>query len=191
MLVECADCEKPVIGAPKGFLITHEPVEGGPTQRWTLLACEKSHPILVMQTDDPDNEYIEEWDDPWRVYPPQDRPLSTEIPAQLRQLHQEARTCLRAKAYTAAAVMSGRTLEATCILSGVKGRTLQESLAKMRDKDLIDGRLWDWAQTLRTVRNAAAHYSDESISRQDAEDAIALARHYSTTSMFLMLGLML
>lgn len=114
-------------------------------------------------------------DDPYRVYSPQDRVLSNEIPVQLRRIHQEARACIRAKAYTAAAVMSGRTLEGVCNLNNVQGSTLQSKLTRMKENGLIDGRLWDWAETLRGVRNAAAHFSEESISKQDAEDAVAFA----------------
>ena len=84
-------------------------------------------------------------DDPYREYPPQDRVLSTKIPVQLRQVHEEARACIRAKAYTAAAVMSGRALEGICDLHGVKGATLQKRLAQMKAEGLIDGRLWEWA----------------------------------------------
>ena len=43
----------------------------------------------------------------------------------------------------------------------------------MKDLELIDGRLWEWAETLRSVRNAAAHFNDEGVSRQDAEDSLA------------------
>jgi hypothetical protein len=152
---------------------------GGGLARWTLFACEKQHPILAVET-----EIVSEWtvdgelvsvdlDDPYRMYPPQDRVLSTEIPSQLRQIHEEARAYIRAKEYTAAAVMSGRAIEGVCDLSDVQRRTLHDRLARMKENGLIDGRLWEWAETLRAVRNAAAHYSNESISRLDAEDAVA------------------
>jgi Domain of unknown function (DUF4145) len=105
--------------------------------------------------------------------PPRDRPLSLQIPEPLRRVHDEARACFRVKAYTAAAVMCGRTLEGSCALHGVKERTLQASLVKMKEQALIDGRLWEWAETLRGVRNAAAHFGGDAIAKQDAEDLIA------------------
>ena len=43
----------------------------------------------------------------------------------------------------------------------------------MKEEGLIDGRLWEWAETLRAVRNSAAHFTKEPISKQDAEDAVA------------------
>jgi hypothetical protein len=130
---------------------------------------------MVLQLDWNDDYFAWQWDDPTRIYPPQDRELSTLIPGQLRQVHEEARACFRAKAYTAAAVMSGRTLEAACALNGITERTLQRSLVKMKEQGHIDGRLWEWAETLRAVRNAAAHYDSNVITKQDAEDSIAFS----------------
>ncbi|MGE5292526.1 MAG: DUF4145 domain-containing protein [Micromonosporaceae bacterium] len=100
-------------------------------------------------------------------------PGASEIPEPLRKIYEEARACIRVKAYTSAAVMSGRALEGICDLHGVKGATLQNRLAKMRDEGLIDGRLWEWAEVLRAVRNSAAHFRVESIAKQDAEDVVA------------------
>jgi len=174
MLVECGTCDKPVIAEPGGYVIgtaigDHD--EGIP--RWTLLRCEKKHPILVIQYDWSDDQDAWHWDDPVRIYPSEDRELSFLIPEQLRQIHDEARRCYRAKAYTAAAVMSGRALEAACALNGIKEQTLQKSLVKMKELGHIDGRLGEWADTLRSVRNSAAHYDSNPITKQDAEDAIA------------------
>lgn len=176
MLVECASCEKPVIATSRGFVVDNiGPEEGFPIPRWTLLECENKHPLLVVQFDPGENVYGWHWDDPTRVYPALDQPLNTLIPGQLRQIHEEARACFRSKAFTAAAVMAGRTLECACALHGVKERDLHRSLAKMKEQGLIDGRLSEWADTLRTIRNAAAHYDGETVSKQDAADSIAFS----------------
>jgi hypothetical protein len=76
----------------------------------------------------------------------------------------------------AACVMFGRALEALCrdnlkdesqldkkIMLGVGIKTL-------RDKNIIDGRHFDWSQQLQAFRNLAAHPEDIAISREDAED---------------------
>jgi Domain of unknown function (DUF4145) len=182
ILVECAECDRPVIGTTRGFVIDSskvpdniEPEEltGGLISRFTLIECEKKHAILIAELDTGEEPYSFVWDDPTRVFPARERQLSLMIPEQLRQIYDEARACFNAKAYTAAAVMAGRTLEATCALNGVKGRNLHQSLEKMRDAGLIDGRLWEWADTLRTVRNSAAHYDSNTVSKQDSADALA------------------
>ena len=176
MLVECENCDKPVIGITRGYTIEFgDFMNSIPGHRWILLECDQNHPILVRQTDPSDDPAEWHWDDTIRIYPPRDRALSSLIPEQLRRVHEEARACFRAKAYTAAAVMSGRTLEGACATHGVKERTLSQSLSKMKEEGYIDGRLWEWAQTLKNVRNAAAHYDSDPISKQDAEDSIAFS----------------
>jgi hypothetical protein len=172
MALVCPRCEGPVMGEPHGYTMSYDPNEG-PPERWTLLKCPRDHALLVLQNEFSGLTFDD--DDPFRVYPPQDRHLSTEIPQPLRSAHEEARKCLRAKAYTAAVAMSGRTLEGACELQGVKENTLQRSLGKMKEGGLIDGRLWDWAETLRGVRNAASHFNNEELTRQDAEDALAFS----------------
>jgi Domain of unknown function (DUF4145) len=181
MLVECQECDRPVIAIPRGFVIDTSQVPDGADSeefadligRYTLLECNKKHAILVSQHDTGEEYHSFVWDDVVRVYPTSERPLSPMIPAQLRQIHDEARACFGAQAYTAAAVMAGRTLEATCALHGYKIRNLHEALQKMKYAGLIDGRLWEWADTLRTVRNSAAHYDGSSVAKQDASDALA------------------
>ena len=171
MAVHCPSCDATTIGQPRGFTVYAEPSEG-PPERWTLLRCPRGHPLLVVQSDFGSAHRFDD-DAPLRAYPPQERALSREIPSPLREAHDEARKSFRAKAYKAAVVMCGRTLEGACQHQGVKERNLHRSLERMRDTGLIDGRLWEWAQLLKVVRNAAAHFNDEPLTRQDAEDCLA------------------
>lgn len=118
-------------------------------------------------------------DDPLRAYPPQDTALSTTIPRELRELHAEARRSFHGKAYAPTVTACGRTLEATCTLQGVHKRRLVDSLLEMKNRRIIEDRLWEWAELLREVRNTAAHGDKAAleagpIGRQDAEDCLAL-----------------
>jgi Domain of unknown function (DUF4145) len=171
MALHCPDCDQIGVCEPRGFLVRHDPRDG-PPERWTLLQCPNGHPLLVLQNDyGPELGFDD--DSPYRIFPPQDRRLSGLIPEELRAAHNESRRCFHAKAYTAAVVMSGRLLEGACEKQGVKGSTLQKSLDQMKAAGIIDGRLAEWADTLRGVRNAAAHFNTDTIGRQDAEDALA------------------
>jgi hypothetical protein len=172
MAVHCPDCDGPVIGKPHGYTTSYDP-KNGPPERWTLLQCPEGHTMLVLQAEYSGMEFDE--DTPYRMYPRQDRRLSNDIPEPLREAHDEARKCFHAKGYTAVVAMCGRTLEGACELQGVKERTLQKSLDKMKANGLIDGRLAEWADQLRGVRNSAAHFNSDPITRQDAEDSIAFS----------------
>lgn len=170
MALDCPKCDDAVIAEPRGHVIFNDQREGPPV-RWTLLRCPKRHPLLVVQEDYGGGSGFDD-DKPHRVYPASHHPLSREIPAELREAHDEARRAYSAKAHKATVVMCGRTLEGVCQNQGVSERTLQKSLEEMRSRGLIDQRLWDWAELLRDVRNTAAHFNDEEVSRQDAEDCL-------------------
>jgi Domain of unknown function (DUF4145) len=90
---------------------------------------------------------------------------------------------MQAGANIAACVMLGRALEALCrdVLGYKDDATAENSSPKRRlmlgagikelkEKKIIDERLFDWSQELNAFRNLAAHPEDISITRQDSED---------------------
>jgi Domain of unknown function (DUF4145) len=71
--------------------------------------------------------------------------------------------------------MVRRILEGTCRDNGVHEQTLMRSLEKMKTERLIDPTIAEWANALRVLGNGGAHYTGNRVSRDDAEDALALA----------------
>lgn len=128
------------------------------------------------------------WADVVRVFPKPPKAFSScRIPRVVSDSLVEADRSMQASANIAACVMFGRALEALCrdVLEEKKpvgtGETLVESrprkkvmlgegIKKLREKKIIDDRLYDWSQQLQAFRNLAAHPEDISISREDAED---------------------
>lgn len=106
---------------------------------------------------------------------PQVVALAQGIPRPIARELIEAHACFDAKLYIAAAVMVRRTLEGMCIEQGTKKKALFQALQELRDGGKIEGRLFDWAQALRVLGNQGAHFSEESVSREDAADALSLA----------------
>jgi len=47
---------------------------------------------------------------------------------------------------------------------------LGEGIKRLKEKGVIDQRLYDWSQQLHAFRNLAAHPTDITISREDADD---------------------
>ncbi|GHJ51114.1 hypothetical protein Nm8I071_04210 [Nonomuraea sp. TT08I-71] len=115
------------------------------------------------------------YDDPFLLWPAQERPLNPAIPDALREDHREARTCFKAKAYKATVVMVRRLLEGVCREHQVSERNLDRSLEELKVRGIIDERLLEWAHGLRAMGNIGAHYNTRSVSRQDAEDALQLS----------------
>lgn len=168
--VLCNHCQKPVNATEHGIVQSYDPELGIPSLV-TLVSCDTcKSPLLFAQED-----YGQGWDDMTRVWPSPTRYLSSAVPKPLRDEHNQARKCFDAKAYTAAAVMVGRTLEGVCAENNISERSLIDSLRKMRDQNLIDERLYQWADELRVLRNEGAHYTGFQVSREDAADALALS----------------
>ena len=143
-----------------------------PAAEYVLIQCDRCGVPSVQVREDYGRGF--EDDEPEIVFPAPRR-LSRNIPRPLRRDWEEARTCFDAKAYTATAVMVRRTLEGTCKENGIGGKSLYKGLADLKDRGLIDGPLADWADALRVLGNQGAHYTVETVTREDAADALDFA----------------
>jgi len=140
-----------------------------PPVEYALIQCARCELPSVQVREDYGRGFEE--DEPAIAYPAPRR-LSGDIPRRLRDQWEEARTCFEAKAYTAAVVMVRRTLEGACKENGITQRNLLKGLAELKDRELVDSTLAEWADALRVLGNQGAHYTGESITREDAEDAL-------------------
>ena len=106
-----------------------------------------------------------------RVYPPTDR-FERGIPAAVKSGLIEARRCVEARAYRAAVLMCRTTLEAVCADLGCKRGSLANNLRYLSEVGEIDGRMYEWAEALRSHGNSAAHEQDADFSWEDARDLL-------------------
>lgn len=168
MVVFCKSCDRKVDSKVIGVYEYHDAAEGPPT-RITFVQCSRcGHPILVRQ----EEVWEDSWTQPETVYPCEGNAVNPELPERLQNTLQEAQRCYHAKAYTATAIICRRAIETLCVDRGVREKNLALSLAAMRDKHLIDGALFDWADGLRLAGNKAAHDVEIEISWQDARDLV-------------------
>jgi hypothetical protein len=167
MIAECTDCGAIVNGEEVASFVDDQD-ESGVFGRYTFLKCPKCRrPLVMLQIDDGAG-----WELPQRIYPPQDSISIGSIPIPIATTYAEARTCFRAKAYTATAIMCRKTLEGLAVEHGVTGRSLVNALKEMRDKGIIESRLYEWADALRVSGNEAAHGTGAMTSAQDARDIL-------------------
>lgn len=169
VLVECPNCEHPTIAQEIGALEKPENTNWKWEWRYVLAQCKECFGPLLLTHDAP-------WDRLERLWPNQPvGELSENIPEALRREHSEARTCMKAGAYTAVAVMVRRILEGICADQGVsKQQPLFSSLRELHQARKIEGRLLEWAGALRVLGDQDDHYAGVHISREDATDALAL-----------------
>lgn len=166
MIVDCKTCEARIDAEVLNSFDYYDP-EQGPPGRYSFLRCRScDSPFLVLQ------ENYGEWDEPYSLYPPQDTRVNPGLPLPIRNSYGEALTCLKAKAFTASAVMCRKTLEGVCVEHGVSSRNLYESLKVMKEQGIIETRLFEWADTLRITGNEAAHDVNVTISKEDAHDIV-------------------
>lgn len=172
-LIECPACEAVMGGDVKGEVNEAPTDEGGGPWKITLVQCPKcGGALLGVQEQD----FASGWDEPSRVWPSPPLSLSWKIPRTIRESLLEAHKCLKAKAYTASVVMSGRSLEAvgrhfySPAEDSKRPLMLKAALDRLSKDGIIDARLYEWGIALHSDRNLAAHPSDTHFKQQDAAD---------------------
>lgn len=172
MIIECPHCESKVDGKICGQLeyrTEDYPFPG----KSVLVECPVCHSPLLG-----DSEYLQvgmdeyEWTNLHRVWPIQDSHIDWEIPEIARISLIEAKVCFNAKAFSACAVMCGRAIEGICKHHNTKSKTLAGGLKDLKDLNVIDSRIFEWGEALRTARNLGAHASTEKVSKEDARDLL-------------------
>ena len=176
MIIECPDCESKVDAK---VLKEHESSGGEefvisfktlllecPICKQAILAGQDLWQIAPKET---------EWLNTRRLWPQPEKYLDLEIPYSVRKSLEEARTCYKAKAYYACAVMCGKTLESICSEYGTKNKFLAGGLKELLDKQVIDKKIYNWSEALRKHRNIGAHAGEEKIFKQDAENLLDFA----------------
>ncbi len=134
----------------------------------SLIRCEHCDTASVVRQDEAGEAF------PVEVWPRGPRPLSERIPPGIRQSVMEARNCFEAGSYLATAVLVRRSIEGFCVDRGADQKTLHRALQDLVERQVIDARLLEWADGLRVLGNIGAHFTKESVSKQDASDAIDL-----------------
>jgi hypothetical protein len=193
-VVDCPQCKAKVAAIQYGIVQQGGGVDQGEPHYGSSLAvgkCPKCYTLLAGESKqvaiwgyDSDKD---EWADFVRVYPKPSRAfISIRIPSHVRDSITEADKALQANANMAACAMLGRALEGVCrnlfetptgTGANAAGTARQkrpvmlgEGIRKLKEKGLIDERLFNWSQELHAFRNLAAHATDVAISREDAED---------------------
>lgn len=180
-IIDCPFCRAKVAAMEKGSATksTFDP-ETDPYPEAMKLAigeCPGCKELLVGRTDQIEFEGFDANRDGWtdfvRIYPnPRKTFLSKRITRTTSESLTEADLALQSNANMAACLMLGRALEAVCRDVLGDSVTFSKGVTMLKDKKIIDERLYDWSQQLRAFRNLAAHPDDSSISisRRDAED---------------------
>jgi uncharacterized protein DUF4145 len=168
MVVDCKECGRPVDGQVVAVYQYHDPATGPPT-RITLLHCPRCQHAIVVREEE---RWFDLWSNPETVYPTGGDPTHPDLPPQLQSALREARACLRAGAYSTSALMCRKALELLCATHGIKAPSLANAIQQMKERCLIEDRLFEWADALRIVGNKAAHDTSSPVPGEDARDLL-------------------
>ncbi len=175
MIVECKHCGSKVDGevlAQQGFPVD----EFDPPFRVALVQCPVCRrPMLAGQEQEQVDFDKWDWGDAKRLWPDPEAGLARSLPYSVSASMVEARTCYKAGAYYACAVMCRRALEAICSECKTKKKFLAGGLRELLEAEIIDRRIFQWAEALREQGNIGAHVTKETISGQDARDLLDFA----------------
>ena len=173
MLVDCKNCEA-VVDAKELHSYDTWAEEVDMPVRFNFLKCPRCHrPLVTVQENYAFTGGGEPlWEDPVRLFPPRDEPAGVAFPNSIRLPYEEALACFRAKAFAATAIMCRKSLEGMCHEHNARRKGLASGLKELRDKGVIEARLFEWAEALRISGNKAAHDVSPDISRQDAKDIL-------------------
>lgn len=172
MITECPHCDSRVDCDEKGSVGLDEGPSGAPAKA-VLLQCKVCNSPLFGWT-----ELIQvsrdqcDWERVTRLWPAPDDEVDGQIPAIARLSLVEAKICFKARAYSACAVMCGRTLEGVCKDHDASVKYLADGLTRLKADGVIDSRLFEWGEALRKHRNLGAHATTESVTRSDARDLL-------------------
>jgi hypothetical protein len=172
VIVECPHCESQVDCEEKGS-VALDGDDGDMPSKAVLLECKICRSPLFGIT-----ELIQITEDAWdwghayRLWPAQDRDIDRGIPEIVRLSLIEAENCFKAKAFSACAVMCGRTIEGVCKHHAPETGNLAGGLKKLKEDGVIDTRIYSWGEALRSHRNLGAHATTEKVSKEDARDLL-------------------
>lgn len=178
--IDCPDCEHAVPAALVAGYPVSDDDEWPDVRRYGLLRCpECRKPFLVLLQGEVVDRFghdLTRWQPRVVMFPASGARLDDSVPTSIARSYREAWSCFRAGASTASAIMCRRTVEALCEHHNTGRNNLARSLDALRERGVIEARLFAWADALRLAGNDAAHDVSAEVSREDARDLLEFTR---------------
>ena len=90
-----------------------------------------------------------------------------DVPEEVTAVLQEAKTCYSAQCFRASAVMARRTLEAIIADKSASAKTLYEGIKNLKELEIIEKNLLEWATEVRLIGNSGAHFDPIEVVTKD------------------------
>lgn len=131
-------------------------------------------PLLAEQTYDVDieNDRCDETADPVRLFPATVTVNFDYLSADMEKARREAHANYRVGHYGSSVLMSRRVLELACIKRNAPKKSDLKGKIEFLFKDPDAGILKEWADTVRTLGNDAAHGTDVNITKDNTKNVL-------------------
>lgn len=167
IIIDCPHCAVRVTAKTETW------VGNGEEQAFFLVQCPSCNNALLGASAVYRDEFNNwAWETAERLWPtPSLAEVGLAIPEAARRDIKDAQKCLSHGIYSAAAVLCGRALE-RLIKEKAGANMIGKGLAELKNKGVIDERLFSWAEVLRKERNIGAHASDVDTTKENAQDIV-------------------
>lgn len=174
--VNCPSCEVVVSAEVVKSYEVRDELGYERTVHFMLRCSQCSGPFLCREYGVYVGADIEWTSESFTVLYPSARSLDASVPKLSAESFDEGERCYGARSFTACAIMCRRTLEGICAHHNVQGGNLVKKLQQLKANGVIEQRLFEWADSLRTVGNEAAHDVTSTVSKEDARDLLDFTR---------------
>ncbi|MFB2645730.1 DUF4145 domain-containing protein [Raphidiopsis sp. BLCC-F218] len=143
----------------KDFMV-NSPDKIGTKYKFTFLQCTKcSQPFITCTeySDNPEHYHDPTYGQPKTLYPTSEKTISSEVPIYIRTVLEESMRCYNNKAFIASVIMCVKALDYVCKDYKIEEGSLENKLKKMKEQEIIDQNLYDWADRLRVTENDFVH----------------------------------
>lgn len=173
MVIDCPNCRIMVDAVKVGEYQKIEEFSPDDGFKYEFMRCPKCYgPILTKCTLVYEFNAFD-WGVPVKIYPEMKFHVNPSIPRELRDALIESIRCYEASLYTPTVIMCRRTLEGFCQVMGIpKNQNLQNALKTLKEKEIINAQLFEWATLLRDTGNQAAHNMESTFTQSDAKDLL-------------------
>ena len=140
--------------------MANSPDKIGTKYKFTFLQCTKcSQPFITCTeySDNPEHYHDPTYGQPKTLYPTSEKTISYEVPTYIRTVLEESMRCYNNKAFIASVMMCVKALEYVCKDYKIEEGSLENKLKKMKEQEIIDQNLYDWADRLRVTENDFVH----------------------------------
>ncbi len=142
--------------------------------------CPKCHSVFLSKEEfcEVIGEYSSVTSPLIKLYPFDTEMKTDGVPEKVLKSYLDAVKAYKAALIEPSLIMCRKCIEAICYENHASGRNLKERIFFLKEKEIIDTKLYTWAEMLRIVGNDAAHEFDIEFTMEDVRDTVEFTKSF-------------